>query len=90
MQLYVKLGRSHWPHAQLDVTAGPGKGSPRLWRYALLLAVFVLWVNVDEWFLLGPVLAALFWLGERLRGPRRTPGWLAPAGLAVCLLKLHA
>jgi hypothetical protein len=51
-----------------------------------LLGVFLLWVNVDEWFLLGPVLVALFWLGERLRGQRQTPGWLVPAGLAVCLL----
>jgi hypothetical protein len=52
----------------------------------ILLLVFVLWVNVDEWFLLGPLLVALFWLGERLAGQRRTPGWLIPAGLAACLL----
>ncbi len=65
-----------------------------LWRaqtharqhYWPLLLVFLLWVNVDEWFLLGPLLTALFWLGERLQGQRRTPGWMVPAGLAVCLL----
>jgi hypothetical protein len=61
---------------------GPGRGRSA-W---LLLAVFVLWVNVDEWFLLGPALAALFWAGERLAGRKSVPGWLAPAGLAVCLL----
>jgi tetratricopeptide (TPR) repeat protein len=56
-------------------------------RSALCLPlVFALWVNVDEWFLLGPVLAALFWLGERLQGLRRTPGWVVLAGLAACLL----
>src|SRR5579884_265805 len=52
----------------------------------ILLLVFILWVNVDDWFLLGPLLAALFWLGERLAGQRRTPGWIVPVGLAVCLL----
>jgi len=52
----------------------------------LLLLVFAVWVNVDEWFLLGPVLAALFFLGERLAGQRRTPGWLVPAGLPACLV----
>jgi tetratricopeptide (TPR) repeat protein len=51
--------------------------------------VFVLWVNLDGWFFLGPLLAGLFWLGERPGGERRTPGWLAPAGLALCLLNPH-
>jgi len=69
-----------------------------LWRrrYAPLLLLFVLWVNVDGWFLLGPLLAALFWVGERLQPPRRgdqelppTPGWLWLAGLAVCLVNPH-
>jgi hypothetical protein len=94
---YVFLGVSFsllWqPHAPPRQTTGrevePGKGSLRVSPYAPLLAVFVLWVNVDEWFLLGPALAALFWLGERLQGPRRTPGWLVPAGFAVCLLNPH-
>jgi hypothetical protein len=51
-----------------------------------LLLLFVLWVNVDEWFFLGPLLIALFWLGERLSGERVTPSWLVPAGVLVCLL----
>jgi hypothetical protein len=59
-------------------------------RLGALLALFVAWVNLDAWFLLGPLLVALFWVGERLGGgPRRTPGWLVPAGLAVCLLSPH-
>src|SRR5579884_3426438 len=53
---------------------------------SFILLVFVVWVNVDEWFVLGPVLVALFWLGERLGDRRRTPGWLVVAGLAVCLV----
>jgi hypothetical protein len=52
----------------------------------LLPLLFALWVNVDEWFFLGPVLTALFWFGERLQGQKRTPGWVVPAGLAACLL----
>ena len=36
------------------------------WLFALLLALFALWVNVDAWFLLGPLLTALFWLGLAL------------------------
>jgi hypothetical protein len=55
-------------------------------RYLLLPLLFALWVNVDEWFFLGPVLAALFWLGERLQGQKRTPAWVVFAGLAACLL----
>jgi hypothetical protein len=61
--------------------------------YAPVLLVFVLWANLDSWFLLGPLLAALFWLGDALTPARttdetrrHTPVWLAPVGLAVCLL----
>ncbi|HZV05670.1 MAG TPA: hypothetical protein VE999_11360 [Gemmataceae bacterium] len=69
---------------QFDETAVPR------WKYFLLLPLLcVLWVNVDEWFLLGPLLVALFWAGERLGGSRRTPGWLVPASLAACLVNPH-
>jgi tetratricopeptide (TPR) repeat protein len=61
-----------------------------------LLLLFVLWVNIDGWFLIGPLLAALFWLGDwvapaRANGetPQRTPGWLWLAALAVCLVNPH-
>jgi hypothetical protein len=91
---YFLLGLTFWllwrPHVQpqegsrrkKEATAFGLRWPPSAW----VLVVFVLWVNVDEWFLLGPVLTALFWLGERLQGQRRTPLWLVPAGLAVCLL----
>jgi hypothetical protein len=85
---YFLLGLTLWllwrPHAQPEGAGAGGRGLAR--TPLLLLLVFALWVNVDEWFLLGPVVAALFWLGERLQGERRTPGWLVPAGFAVCLL----
>jgi hypothetical protein len=78
---YFLLALTFW----LLFSAPPREaGSNRRWW--MLLVLFVVWVNVEEWFLLGPVLVGLFWLGERLRGQRRTPGWLLPVGLAVCLL----
>jgi hypothetical protein len=99
---YLLLGLSFWllwrPHEKPESSArehkpeAPARGMPPLARASGLwvLALFALWVNLDEWFLLGPLLAALFWLGERLGGsPRQTPGWLVPAGLAVCLLNPH-
>jgi tetratricopeptide (TPR) repeat protein len=55
----------------------------------LLLAVCAVWVNVDEWFVLGPLLVGLFWLGDRLGSERRTPGWLVFAAAAACLLNPH-
>ena len=80
----------------MEQTASFGQ---QLRQYAPLLLLFVLWVNVDGWFLLGPLTAALFWVGdwiapERSTGgrtvlpdkARRTPGWLWLAGLAVCLI----
>jgi hypothetical protein len=101
---YFLLGLSFWllwrPHARAVASgqwlvasedgASPATShQPLATSHFFLLLVFVLWVNVDEWFLLGPVLAALFWLGERLGGRRLTPGWVVPAGLAVCLLNPH-
>ena len=91
---YVFLGLTLW--LLWRSPAGPSTPRQDLKRYAPLLLLFVLWVNVDSWFLLGPLLAALFWLGERLLpergdcdGGRRTPAWLCLAGLAVCLVNPH-
>ncbi len=59
---------------------------------ALLIPLCALWVNLDDWFLLGPLLVGLFWVGDRIqplaarpRGMRPTPTWLFPACLAACL-----
>jgi hypothetical protein len=57
----------------------------RTWkRYALGGLLFVLWVNLDSWFWLGPLLGILFWLGEGKGRWRRW--WLPGAGVLVCLL----
>ncbi|HEY7326886.1 MAG TPA: hypothetical protein VH592_04570 [Gemmataceae bacterium] len=70
----------------------------QLRHYAPWLLLSILWVNIDGWFLLGPLTAALFWLGDWILprkmgetiGPSgkgtRTPSWLWLAGLAVCLI----
>ncbi|HTU18416.1 MAG TPA: hypothetical protein VMG10_10185 [Gemmataceae bacterium] len=91
---YVLLGLTFWLlwRPRSSSTAF----SRRMYHYAPVLMMFVLWVNLDGWFLLGPLLAGLFWLGERLLPDRntgdempRTPAWLWPAGLAVCLVNPH-
>jgi hypothetical protein len=72
--------------------------------YWLLVPLFVLWVNMDSWFLLGPITVALYLLGQSLQqllAPVRT-GADAPeprqlrvlamvlvAGTAACLLNPH-
>jgi tetratricopeptide (TPR) repeat protein len=58
-------------------------------RHFMIPVLFAVWVNIDEWFLLGPILVASFWLGERWEGKRSIPGWLAPLGLAACLVNPH-
>jgi hypothetical protein len=84
---YFLLALTFWilwkPHAPNE-TETMKDGSNR--SFFILPLVFALWVNIDEWFFLGLVLVALFWLGERWQGQRRTPGWVVPAGLAACFL----
>lgn len=55
--------------------------------------LIALWVNLDTWFILGPVLILLFWLGRRLDSngihQQPWPWWLVPASLGACLLSPH-
>jgi hypothetical protein len=78
-----------------DSKSGPGEGAPRglgvLW---ILPALFVLWVNIDNWFVLGPITVALCWAGaalQRWRGmATRVPlgklGAVLGLGLAACVV----
>jgi hypothetical protein len=97
---YFFLGLTFWllwrPHGQRAVRSdeghdarGPLSSSARLSVCLSLSFIFVVWVNVDEWFFLGPVLVALFWLGERIQRQRLTPGWAVLGGLAACLINPH-
>ena len=67
-----------------------------LWRrraVAVLPLIFVLWVNLDAWFVLGLLLVGLVCLTEMLglRDPAapRLPVWLAPACLVGCFVNPH-
>ena len=86
------LWRPHGGGEPPEVAATSGVSAlGRLRHYTPLLLLFALWVNTDAWFLLGPALVGLVWLGERLGANARrvTPGLLVPASLAACLLNPH-
>jgi tetratricopeptide (TPR) repeat protein len=73
------------------------------WEYWPLPVLFALWVNLDAWFLLGPLTLALYTVGQGLQqwvGPGRDDpavrrgevgrlGLALAAGLAACLLNPH-
>jgi hypothetical protein len=81
---------------------GPAPGKRRhLW---LLPILFLFWVNLDQWFFLGPLTVALWWLGEviqdqlapvkegqdhRLAGDNRSLGLVLIVGLLACLVNPH-
>ena len=75
----------------LAVCLGLLRGGGRA-LYALP-AVIALWVNLDSWFILGPLLVGLYWLGQVLtqnhQDETRIPFWLLPACLVACLLGPH-
>lgn len=54
-----------------------------------LLVMFVLWANVDGWFLLGPLAVFCYWLGGLAKPTRTVPFWLVPAATATGLLTPH-
>ncbi|MBM4070119.1 MAG: hypothetical protein FJ271_14370 [Planctomycetes bacterium] len=62
--------------------------------YWPLLLLFAVWVNVDRWFLLGPLTTGLYFLGKFLNPAERPvlsrAAILVPAlGLAACLFNPH-
>jgi hypothetical protein len=74
--------------ATLFLLVRVGPASRGIW---LLPAVCALWVNVDEWFLLGPVTIGLFLLGEVVQcrlGDAAPPGSPAPRASPVLTLGL--
>jgi tetratricopeptide (TPR) repeat protein len=71
---------------------GSGVHPGWLRAYWPLLALFALWANTDDWFLLGPALVLLYFLGEAI-APARSRGHdllglglLVPAAVFACLL----
>lgn len=55
---YLYLGLTLW-------ILTSGRAAPRRWW--LLPPLFALWVNCDQWFFVGPLLVALYLLGELLQ-----------------------
>ncbi len=96
---YLFLGLTLWLLVRTDerLTAAPRPPLRALAAYWPLLVLFVLWVNLDSWFLLGPLTVALYALGAVLDGradARRFGaagilGLVLVAGLAACLVNPH-
>jgi hypothetical protein len=74
---------------RLDVARGKAASWKTYWP---LLLLFVLWVNLDSWYLLGPLAVFLTLLGACLDKDRpraRTLFAVLLLGLAVCLINPH-
>ncbi len=97
--LAVTLAVLFWPRPADATEPRTVAGVPRHWL--LLPLVFIFWVNLDDWFLLGPLTVGLYLLGEAAQLFLTTgfPGAAAPrprelralagvllVGLAACLL----
>ncbi len=88
---YLFLGLTLW---LLWRGSSEQQGERASWkRHLSLLLLLALWANVDNWFLLGPLLVWLVCLSEKLQAPRKglasLPTWLLPASLLACLLNPH-
>jgi hypothetical protein len=99
---FVFFGLTLWllrlPRLRRQAGAAPG-GNPYR-SFWLLPVLFVLWVNVDSWFVLGPLAVALYLAGEwvgQLSGLAEGPDTPGPGelralvialvvGLAACLI----
>jgi len=61
-------------------------------RWLILVPILVaLWVNLDSWFLLGPIVVVLYWAGSKLE-PLSVPvwpQWLIPATFLATLASPH-
>jgi hypothetical protein len=81
----------------------PKSLNPLTWRRRLFVLpfLFALWANLDEWFLLGPITVALYFLGEMLQqfvmaqpsgetkeppGQWRILALVLAVGIAACLI----
>jgi hypothetical protein len=83
---FLLLGLTLW---LIETRLATGQPSPTAWWPVPVL--FALWVNLDEWFFLGPLTIGLYALGALLpgsasAGQRRALGLAFLAGLAACLL----
>jgi len=86
--LYVINRAGFFNHASAD---GKAPCSRILW---VLPPLFALWANLDAWFILGPIVVGLCWLGAGLTRwfpdakvvPAKTLGLVFGAGVLACLI----
>jgi tetratricopeptide (TPR) repeat protein len=89
---YLFLGLTLWWLEKTVRSPAPADVRGALRASLPLLGLFVLWVNLDEWFLLGPLAVGLYLLGAALggrgqsRAELRTLAVAFAAGLAACLV----
>jgi hypothetical protein len=94
---YLFLGVTFWLLQRWEAAPTDPAARRSLWLLPLL---FILWVNLDDWFLLGPLTVGLYLaalvFSERFRsaqgepaGAWRTLGLIFVAGLAACLVNPH-
>lgn len=77
--------------ASTESGAAPPNGG--LWAVFLLPVLFALWVNVDEWYILGPAVVALCLLGEIAQAVTArvaVPGRALRLGILAVVLVLSA
>ncbi|HVS39529.1 MAG TPA: hypothetical protein VMS17_28485, partial [Gemmataceae bacterium] len=69
------VGVTFWLLWRCRAPADPSAKKPRLPvdARALLIPLCILWVNLDDWFLLGPLLVGLFWIGDLMRPAAPSP-----------------
>jgi hypothetical protein len=98
--LLERIWQQPTPSPQANQEAGP---LPVFKKYIPLLVLFVFWANLDEWFILGPVILILYVTAQTLQWLLATPpdrraeagssvvttNLVAFAGFAVCLLNPH-
>jgi hypothetical protein len=62
-----------------------------IWSHWPLFLAVVLWANCDEWFVLGPVVIGLFWLGKVIASRQPHARLLAvfAVALVLCLVNAH-
>ena len=73
---------------RLRERGGAADAAPTAWW--LIPPLFVLWVNCDQWFVLGPLTVALYWVGELLqkdsKGRAGLLGGVLATSVAACLI----
>jgi tetratricopeptide (TPR) repeat protein len=54
--------------------------------YRIVPLLVAVWVNLDDWYVLGPAVTTLHWVGSRIRRSDAVPTWLPLATFAACLV----